>query len=115
MVTIVFESHGTTYDNEADLSSGWYDVALSELGQKQAQELGDRYKNDHFDVIFCSDLQRSFTTAQIAFSDRHLNIIKDQRLRECNYGDLNQHPKAIVEPVKADHIILPFPNGESYE
>ena len=115
MVQITFEAHGTSYDNEAKLSSGWYDVELSELGMKQSKELGERYKNDNFDAIFCSDLQRSYNTAEIAFAGRNLPIIKDQRLRECNYGDLTRHPSEEVEPAKVDHIIVPFPNGESYE
>ena len=55
MITIIFESHATTFDNEAYLSSGHNDVALSSLGEKQAKELGERRKNEHFDAIFCSD------------------------------------------------------------
>lgn len=70
MITIIFESHATTFDNEAHLSSGHNDVALSPLGIKQAKELGERYKNVHFDVIFCSDLQRSYKTAEIAFGNK---------------------------------------------
>ena len=32
MVTIIFETHSTSLDNEKHLSSGWNDVELSELG-----------------------------------------------------------------------------------
>ena len=115
MVTIIFEPHSTTKDNEAHLSSGHYDIELSALGIKQSKELGERYKGQQFDAIFCSDLQRSYKTAEIAFADRNFKIIKDARLRECNYGDLTQHPSTEVEPAKAEHITEPFPNGESYE
>lgn len=114
MVRIIFESHSTTFDNEADLSSGHNDVALSPLGEKQAKELGERRKNEEFDAIFCSDLQRSFKTAEIAFGDK-FPIIKDARLRECDYGDLTQHPSPEVAPEKLKRIKAPFPNGESYE
>lgn len=114
MVTITFESHGTTFDNEDHLSSGHYDVELSELGKKQAKELGERYANDKFDAIFCSDLQRSYKTAEIAFGDK-FPIIKDARLRECDYGDLTRHPSDEVEPSKLKHISDSFSNGESYE
>lgn len=114
MVTIIFESHGTTFDNEDHLSSGHHDIELSELGKKQARELGERYKDNHFDAIFCPDLQRSYKTAEIAFSDK-FPIIKDSRLRECDYGDLTRHPSEEVEPIKIEHITQPFPNGESYE
>lgn len=114
MVTIVFESHSTTLDNESHLASGHNDVELSSLGEQQAKELGERYKNQEFDVIFCSDLQRSYRTAQLAFGNR-FPIIKDKRLRECDYGDLTRYPSDEVEPQKVNHITEPFPNGESYE
>ena len=35
----------------------------------------------------------------------------DNRLRECNYGDLNGADSSVV--VDEDHIDIPFPNGES--
>ncbi len=114
MVTIIFESHSTTEDNEAKLAAGWYDVALSELGETQAKQLGERYADQRFDAILCSDLQRSYKTAQIAFGDKY-PIVQDKRLRECNYGDMNRQPKADVEARRAKAIKEPFPNGESYE
>lgn len=114
MVTIVFESHATTFDNEAHLASGHNDVELSPLGIQQAKELGERCKDEHFAAIFCSDLQRSYKTAEIAFQNR-FPIIKDPRLRECDYGDLTSHPSSEVDPLKVEHITKSFPNGESYE
>lgn len=113
-VEIIFEAHGTTYDNEAHLSSGHNDVALSPLGIQQSKEMGERYKDAHFDAIFCSDLQRAYQSAEIAFGDK-FPIIKDARLRECDYGDLTQHPSAEVDVEKPKRIREPFPNGESYE
>ena len=114
MITIIFESHSTTEDNEAKLAAGWYDVALSNLGKMQAKQLGERYADQVFDAVFCSDLQRSYKTAQIAFGDK-FPIVQDKRLRECNYGDMNRRPKADVEAYRAQAITEPFPNGESYE
>lgn len=114
MVTIIFEAHGTTFDNESHQSSGHYDVALSPLGEQQSKEMGERYKDDHFDAIICSDLQRSYKSAEIAFSDK-FPVIKDARLRECDYGDLTRHPSEEVDAEKSNRITTPFPNGESYE
>lgn len=115
MVEITFESHGTAFDNESHLSSGRNDVALSPLGEQQSKELGERYKNETFDAIFCSDLQRSYKTAEIAFSNRNFPIIKDKRLSECDYGDLTQHSSSEVDIEKPKRINVPFPNGESYQ
>ena len=114
MVTIIFEAHSTSYDNEAQKASGHYDVELSPLGEQQSKELGERYKDDHFDAIFCSDLQRSYKTAEIAFGSK-FPIIKDARLRECDYGNLTRRSSEEVESEKSERIKEPFPNGESYE
>ncbi|MFC1687140.1 histidine phosphatase family protein [Patescibacteria group bacterium] len=115
MVTIIFESHGTTFDNENKISSGLHDSDLSPSGEKQAKELGDRRKKDKFDAIFCSDLIRSRRTAEIAFAGSKIPIFNDARLQECDYGDFNGYPTDEVEPLKRDHIYRPFPKGESYE
>lgn len=114
MVTIIFESHGTTIDNEAHRASGHFDIELSELGIKQAKELGARYEGTEFAAVFCSDLQRSYKTAEIAFGDK-FPIIEDARLRECDYGDMARMPSKVVDGEKPKRIRIPFPNGESYE
>lgn len=113
MIDIIFEAHSTTTDNEAMLASGHNDVELSDLGRQQSHELGERYKNNHFDVIFCSDLQRSYKTAEIAFGNKY-PIVKDMRLRECDYGDFTQKSKELINAEKINHIDVPFLNGESY-
>ncbi len=113
MVEVIFESHRTTYDNEAHKASGHFDVALSPLGEEQAKELGERRQGKHFDAIFYSDLERSYKTAGIAFGDR-FPIIKDARLRECDYGDMTRVPSDQVDAEKPKRATEPFPNGESY-
>lgn len=115
MVTIIFESHGTTYDNENGVSSGYADAKLSPPGRKQAKELGERYRDKYLDAIFCSDLSRSYETGEIAFGQKNIPIIKDKRLRECDYGDFTRYPSEEVELLKKKYIRIPFPNGESYE
>jgi len=110
---IIFESHATSLDNEAKLSSGWNDVALSAAGEQQAREMGKRYAGQQFDAIFCSDLQRSYKTAELAFGDQ-FPIIQDKRLRECDYGDMTQGPKEVIDAERPKRITEPFPNGESY-
>jgi len=113
MVTIIFEAHGTTFDNEAHLASGHFNIALSPLGAKQSEEMGERHKSDKFEAIFCSDLQRSYKSAEIAFGNK-FPIIKDARLRECDYGDFTRKSSEQIDAEKLKRIEMPFPNGESY-
>lgn len=86
-VHITYFVHGTTIDNEKEISSGWKDVELSELGIKQSVDLKEQTKDKKFDVVFCSDLKRAHNSAQLAW-DGIYPIISDARLRECNYGKL---------------------------
>jgi len=112
---LIFETHATSLDNEAGLASGWFDVALSPTGEEQARMLGARRRDDHLAAIFCSDLSRSFRTAEIAFADRSIPIVRDARLRECHYGDLTRWPTSEIEQRRLRHLVDPFPNGESYQ
>lgn len=114
MLYIVFESHATSVDNEAKMASGIIDVSLSDLGKEQARQLGERYKDERFAAIFCSKLQRSRQTAEIAFAGKAIPIIADARLNECNYGRMNGASVLIIEKERQDRIHLPFPEGESY-
>lgn len=111
---IYFAAHSTSKDNEAELSSGWKDVELSELGIQQSKELGERLRDIKIDLICCSDLKRAVDTVKIAFGDE-IPIIVDKRLRELNYGDFNGKLSEIVGHMKKERIKEPFPNGESYE
>lgn len=114
-IKITYFVHGTTTDNEKDISSGWKDVELSELGVKQSVALKEQTKDKKFDVAFCSDLQRAHNSAKLAWEGVY-QIIPDARLRECNYGKLNGASSDIVEPMQDEECITkPFPDGESYE
>lgn len=113
-VKITYFVHGTTIDNQKDISSGWFDVELSELGIQQSYELWDKVKDKNFDIVFCSDLKRAVHSAELTFENK-VKIIHDKRLRECNYGEYNAQPSKIVEPMQEQNITKRFPGGESYE
>lgn len=113
-IKITYFVHGTTTDNEKEISSGCFDVGLSELGVKQSIELKDKTKDRKFDVVFCSDLKRAVESAELTFKGI-VPIIQDKRLRECDYGKYNAQPSVIVEPMQENHITEKFPEGESYE
>ena len=113
IMKITYFVHGTTTDNERHISTGWSHGELSELGKRQTKELKETIKDRKFDVVFCSDLRRASDSAYLMFDDS-VKIIQDQRLRECNYGDLNGASSDVVEPMMYECIDKPFPNGESY-
>jgi broad specificity phosphatase PhoE len=114
MVEITYFVHGTTVDNENNKSSGWNDTKLSELGIQQSKDLTDLTKDMTFDAVFTSDLSRAIDSARLSWGDKY-PVFADERLRECNYGDLNGEDSDVVEPMQEKSIITRMPNGESYE
>jgi len=109
-IKITYFVHGTTIDNEKNLCTGWAPGELSELGIRQAKELGSQVAHIHFDALFCSDLKRAVDSAKLGFANKY-KIVQDKRLRECNYGDFTQSDESNVDYTK--HIDAPFLNGES--
>lgn len=113
-VNITYFVHGTTVDNQNNISSGWSDAELSELGREQSIKLKDQIDRKIFDIVFCSDLKRAVDSAKLTFEGM-VPIIIDERLRECNYGQFNAKSSEIVEPLQEKYIYERFPGGESYE
>lgn len=113
-IEIIFETHSTSTDNEAGIATGWLPGELSELGKRQAAELGERRRRDALSGVYTSDLTRAVQTAEIAFGASGVPVCVDERLRECNYGALNGGSRDLVHSLRARHIDEPFPEGESY-
>lgn len=108
---IIYFVHGTTTDNAEKLCSGWKEAMLNRVGKEQAENLGKviREKGIKFDILITSDLQRAIESSNIAFPEYEKQT--DNRLRECNYGELDGKHKSLV--IYEEHIENPFPNGES--
>ena len=110
MIKIIYFVHGTTTDNLNNKSTGWLDGELSPLGIEQSINLKNQINLSEIDLVISSDLKRAVDSANYTFKGTK-EIIYDERLRECNYGDLNGSDSKLV--IDEDHINKPFPNGES--
>lgn len=55
--------HGQSVWNAEERHQGWADVPLSPLGELQAERIGQRLKDQHFDYCFTSPIYRCFQTA----------------------------------------------------
>ena len=111
---LVFETHSISVDNERGIATGWLPGTLSKRGRELAKEIGIRRLAEPIAAVYTSDLRRAVETTQLAFAESGVPIYTDWRLRECNYGELNGKPVAQLEAVRAEHIDVKFPNGESY-
>ena len=109
-VKIIYFVHGTTTDNLEHKASGWIPGELSEKGVQQGLDLRKQINLDDIDIVISSDLKRAIDSASNVFKNDKV-IVHDERIRECNYGDLNGKDTSLVK--YEDHINTAFPNGES--
>jgi alpha-ribazole phosphatase/probable phosphoglycerate mutase len=112
-ITIVFETHSISEDNEREVASGWADPPLSNRGRELARELGGRRRDDGLAAVFSSDLRRARETVEIAFGGT-IPVLLDWRLRECDYGALNGGPVAGHVQNRIRYLDQPYPGGESW-
>lgn len=114
-VSLVYETHSLTEDNETGHATGWLPGKLSKEGRALAAELGARRRDDGIAAVFVSDLARAAETATIAFAGTDIPINYDDRLRECDYGELNGCPVEALRNERPKHISAAFTGGQSYE
>ncbi len=91
--SLVLVRHGQSEWNLKNQFTGWTDVALTKTGVEEAKTAGRLMKAGglEFDIAFTSALQRAQTTLDLALAEmgrEGLEVIRDERLNERDYGDL---------------------------
>ncbi len=109
-VKIIYFVHGTTTDNLEHKATGWMPGKISEKGIKQIIELKEQINLNEIDLVISSDLKRAIDSAEYLFKGSK-EILHDERIRECNYGELNGQDNSLVK--YEEHINNRFPDGES--
>ena len=97
--TLILLRHGQSTWNAKNLFTGWVDVRLTELGQKEARRAGELLVEHKLlpDVVHTSLLSRAIQTANAALdvADRlWIPVKRSWRLNERHYGALQGKDKA---------------------
>jgi len=87
MTKVILVRHGQTLWNLEMKYQGHCDVALTELGIKQAKLAGKRLASEDVSAIYASDLSRAFKTAEYIAKEHKLPVTAIPGLREINFGD----------------------------
>ncbi len=87
--------HGATALNEEHRMRGWDNPDINEDGRKDAEDIAKAIRTVKLDAVFCSDLQRAVTTAEIITK---LPVKKMQLLRTIDVGAWTGQKLSIVEP-----------------
>lgn len=109
--------HGETVLNGKPIHQGQLDTDLTELGVKQAELLGDRFKEiNDFDVVYCSDLKRAKLTAEEIVKHYNVELIQDSRFQERSHGDFAGKEYGIYDSLEEScKIKRRAPNGENFD
>lgn len=85
---LVLVRHGETDWNAQGRIQGQLDIPLNATGLAQAAAVGARLREQYFDAIYASDLERALQTARPVVAGGGREIRHDPRLRERHFGAL---------------------------
>lgn len=88
MLEVFFLRHGqTSWNAQNNRYCGRTDIALTDKGLAQAEDVSRQLEDIKFDKVYASPLERAYRTAEIASSaSRQEPVLKDQRLIEVDFG-----------------------------
>lgn len=121
MLEVILVRHGESEMNRQGLYCGWTNSILTEKGVSQAETVGKKLANEKIDLVITSDLDRCLMTAQIINKSHEARLIKEEALKELNFGDweglsydviCNDYPKQ-ANRWKEDYVNFIMPRGES--
>ena len=88
MTTMLVIRHGQSISNLEGIFTGNMDLALTDIGHRQAQITADHIlQNYHVDAVYSSDLRRAFDTGRAVAEPLGIDLVTDRRLREIYAGD----------------------------
>jgi len=118
---ILFIRHAETPINVSKLTHKTDDpVGLTELGQKQAQQLTKVCKDEGVEIIFSSPEQRAVETAEIIATELKISLEVIKELAERNWGEWEGKAwpeiEAVLKPMALEerYTFIP-PKGESWQ
>ena len=123
MLEIVLVRHGETDWNAAEVFRGRVDVALNEVGIRQAELLGEYLSRDKIDFIYSSPLTRAVRTAEVIAKRQKLEVNCVENLTDFDFGEWQglslKEVKEKYPDLYKDWIDTPeqvrIPGGESLE
>lgn len=123
-MNIYLVRHGQTAHNRDGLALGRADVPLTELGERQAAAVGNRFSRERVDRVFASPLIRARATALPIAEARGLEIETRDALTEMDVGHTEgmtfaamrrEHAAFLELWARDEGTSLRIPGGESLE
>lgn len=105
MVTVYLIRHCEAIGNQLRVFQGSTDYDISDIGAKQLEFLGERFKNKKIDKVYSSPLTRAYKTAKAVADAVGLEVIPDAGLTEINGGVIENIP---LKTIFKEHYDLEY-------
>ena len=92
MTKVYLIRHGEAEGNIYRRAQGQYDGAISAKGLRQIAALAERFRDEHIDALYTSDLRRTVATAGAITNYHALEMRPEPRLREIDLGPWEDKP-----------------------
>ncbi len=123
MTKLYLIRHGEAEGNLYRRMQGDFNGGLTELGLRQVEALGRRFRDIHLDAVYSSDLHRAMYTASALCLPRKLPLYTDPRLREVNvgpwedipYGNARKQWPEEMEHFTKEPILWKLEGADTYE
>ncbi len=89
---IIIRHCETVLNAQGKIQSVHTDSAFTPEGERQLSCILSRFKLEQIHAIYCSDLGRSFRTAEAIAEDHHLQPLIVESLKECDIGEWKYLP-----------------------
>ncbi len=121
MIKLIFVRHPETDWNKQRRYLGRTDIGLNQRGLKQAELISDYLRNKNISAVYSSNLKRAYQTACIIAKQNSLEVKKDERFNEVDFGKWEgmtfeqlqkKYPK-LAQEYLSDPLNVKIPGGES--
>ena len=115
-LNVFLQTHLPCDKNLEGLPGGRTKEGVSRFGRLLASYITlDEHRYGKISVIVSSTLPRAVETAELCFRKSNVPIRQDERLCPVDYGLHEERPMSEILKLQANHVMEPFPQGESYQ
>lgn len=119
---LIFVRHGETELNRTGRLRGLLDASLNATGRTQARAVARRLSTVAVDIVYASPLARTMETAAAIVRGRRVAVVREQRLRDIDYGlwagrtpdDVERNGPGSFRRWHAAPDAVRIPNGEAF-
>ena len=119
LMKITIVRHGETNENVGMIIQGHSFGSLNKNGKEQVRKVAERFRDEEFDAVFSSDLERARDSVSVIMQYHDNEVVYSPILREKSYGEFEGKPRRSIyehmDKEALDPVSFRPAGGESYQ